>query len=279
MSDLTLMPFQRHMILVPLSFIAMLLFAGCASDRCGQGAVHNGTKPRGHVPDPGKQSFYNADGSFSITNAKKAYYALMRAYAYPIPRILESDQFWVCDFVQRDFAKLGMGGIFWMNAKGQYGQAGAKVYTGKSKDDSYGYLGHEIYLLPGQMLPEHRHVGGNEGYGPKMEGWHVRYGSVQFFGEHQGAGGEKPIGDMAKADQPWGYGQDWFKSKYVVTRVAGEIYQLNDPESWHFQRAGSNGAIVSEYGTYHNQVEFSKPGMQFKCSEPTAPSKPQPNNK
>jgi hypothetical protein len=54
---------------------------------------------------------------------------------------------------------------------------------------------------------------------------------------------------------------------YVAKRGPGQVYSLEDPESWHFQRAGANGAIVTEYATYHNHVEFSKPGMVFASSE------------
>ena len=160
-----------------------------------------------------------------------------------------------------------MGGIFWINAKGTCGSTGQKRYEGKFKDQKFGYLGHEIFLLPGQTLPEHRHIGGSEGYGPKMESWHVRYGSVVFFGEYKGAGDEVPISDLPVDKRPFGYDQPWFKSKYAAQRTAGQLYTLEDPESWHGQCAGPNGAIVSEYATYHNQVEFSKPGMVFGSSE------------
>jgi D-lyxose ketol-isomerase len=197
----------------------------------------------------------------------------MRAFNYPIPAVLKTDQFWVCDFLQRDMKTVGMGGIMWINTHGLYGQAGTKGYTGEFKNDRYGYLGHEIYLLPGQMLPEHRHVGGADGHGPKMEAWHIRYGNVEFFGEHKGAGDETLISDMPAAARPFGFGEPWFKSKYVAKRSAGQMYSLQDPESWHFQRAGVNGAIVSEYATYHNQVEFSKPGMMFDCSKATGGQK------
>jgi len=210
------------------------------------------------------EHFYT-NGRFDVLRAKQAYYELMRFHGYPISDILRTDAFWVCDFLQGDFARLGMGGIFWINASGTYGQAGAKAYKGPFKDAKYGYLGHEIFLLPGQMLPEHRHLGGEQGYGPKMESWHVRYGSVEFFGEYRGEGTETRIADMPEKERPWGYGQDWFKSKYVIKRTAqsGQVYTLQDPESWHFQRAGAQGAIVSEYATYHNHVTFSKPGMEF----------------
>lgn len=270
---------QWYVALVPVACIAVMLVAGCVNNRGMNEVAHSVDKTAGLVPDPGKQSFYNADGAFSAASAKKAYFDLMRAHGYPVSKLLETDEFWVCDFLQKDFAKLGMGGVFWINTKSQYSQAGAKAYNGPFKEASYGYLGHEIYLLPGQMLPEHRHVGGNEGFGPKMEGWHVRYGSAQFFGEYQGSGGEKPISEMPVTGRPWGYGQDWFKSKYVVTRLAGELYRQENPESWHFLRAGPEGAIVTEYATYHNQVEFSKPGMLFKSSEPSTPSKPPSQNK
>jgi D-lyxose ketol-isomerase len=220
---------------------------------------------------PSNAQFYQTNGAFNPESAKQAYFAMMKGLGYPIPDILKTDTCWVCDFLQRDFTKLGMAGIFWINASGTYGKNGAQAYQGTYKDQQFGYLGHEIYLLPGQMLPEHRHIGGHEGYGPKMEAWHVRYGSVEFFGEYQGEGSETLISAMPESERPWGHDQAWFKSKYVAKRTAqsGKVYALQDPESWHFQRAGAQGAIVSEYGTYHNHVEFSKPGMEFACSPVT----------
>ncbi len=220
---------------------------------------------------PEKFEFYKADGAFDPEAAKKAYFAMMKSFGYPITDTLGTEDFWVCDFMQREYDQLGMGGIFFINAKGTYGTNGEGAYSGDFEDDLYGYLGHEIYLLPGQMLPEHRHIGGAEGYGPKMESWQVRYGSVEFFGEYQGEGTETLISDMPEQDRPWGFGQDWFKSKYIIQRTAqsGKLYTLEDPQSWHGQRAGAEGAIVTEYATYHNHVEFSKPDMEFASSEAT----------
>ena len=217
---------------------------------------------------PDSAKFYRADGSFDPVAAKQAYYDMMNAFGYPIADSLKTDELWVADFVQREFAKLGMGGVFWLNASGKYGETGAKEYAGEFKGKNFGYLGHEIYLLPGQMLPEHRHIGGAEGYGPKMECWLVRYGTVDYFGEYY-SGEEKRISEMPDSEKPWGYGQDWFKSKYVTSRTGkeGKVYVMADPESWHFQRAGAEGAIVTEFATYHNHVEFSKPGMEFASSE------------
>ena len=215
-----------------------------------------------------KSACYNADGSFNEKDAKEAYFVMMKAFGYPIQDALKTDQFWACDFLQRDFARLGLGGVFWINEKGLYRDAGAKTYAGKHKDERYTYFGMEIYLLPGQMLPEHSHTG-HEGVGPKMEAWHVRYGTVEYFGEYRREGTETLISDMPAKDRPWGYGEPWFKAKYVTKRTAssGKPYVLKDPTSWHFQRAGAEGAIVTEYATYHNHIRFSKPGMEFAGSK------------
>lgn len=212
-----------------------------------------------------KNDDFYAGGKFVPEKAMEAYYDMMRCFEYPIQDVLKTENLWTCDFLQNDFLKLGMAGIFWINKHGKYGEAGVKKYTGDFKDHDYGYLGHEIYLLPGQMLPEHSHIGGPEGCGPKMEAWHVRYGEVEFFGEYKFDGDEMLISDMPEEERPWGYGADWFKSQYVAKRTAqsGKVYVMDDPVSWHFQRAGRNGAIVSEYATYHNHVQFSKPGMEF----------------
>lgn len=233
---------------------------GCASPK-----NYTGAAPLAPVPHLASAAFYKADGSFDQAAAKQAYYDMMAAYHYPVPAILKGNDFWVADFLQGDFSKLGMAGIFWKNIEGTYGTAGSKAYKGEFKDQKYGYLGHEIFLLPGQMLPEHNHLtnGDGKGFGPKMETWHIRYGSVEFFGEYKGDGSETPISALPANERPWGYGQPWFKSKYVKKCVAGEIYSLADPESWHFMRAGKDGAIVAEYATYHNDVKFSKPDMQF----------------
>ncbi len=213
-----------------------------------------------------KDDFYT-DGVFAKDKSIQAYYDMMKCFGYPINDMLKTDNFWTCDFVQNDFLNLGMGGIFWINKADTYGKAGAGVYTGEFKDEKFGYLGHEIYLLPGQVLPEHSHLGGEGGYGPKMEAWQVRYGEVEFFGQYKGEE-ETLIRDMPESERPWGYGEPWFKSKYVTKRTAqdGVPYEMNDAHSWHFQRAGKQGAIVTEYGTFHNHVQFSKPGMVFGCT-------------
>ena len=153
-----------------------------------------------------KGAFYN-QGAMGVDAVKKAYFDMFERFNYPVPDILQSDNFWVCDFLQGNILSLGMGGIFWINQKGDYRTTGSGSYKGDYADRQYGYLLHEIYLLPGQTLPEHNHLGGPEDFPPKMESWQVRYGEVCFYGEYQHAD-EQPIGDFPKKSRPFGYGED-----------------------------------------------------------------------
>ena len=157
-------------------------------------------------PKLDKATFYK-DGVFQKDAALQAYFDMMERFNYPIQDVLRTDAHWTCDFVQNDFLKLGMSGIFWINEANTYGKSGQGLYKGEFKDQKFGYLGHEIFLLPGQMLPEHSHTGGNGEMGPKMEAWHVRYGSVEFFGEYKGEE-ETLISEMPEEERPWGYGED-----------------------------------------------------------------------
>lgn len=206
-----------------------------------------------------KTNFYKKTGALDVAKVKKAYFSLMKKYNTPIYDVMKTDNFWVCDFLQGEFTQLGMGGIFWMNLKGTYEGCKDESFNGKK----WGFLGHEIFLLPGQALPEHRHFAGPEGFGAKMEGWFIRYGSARFFSETNTNQGEKLISSLPKAEQPWGFGEDWFKCKYYVDKKQGETWQLAAPEKYHFMQALSEGTITSEFATYHNDVRFSKPGMAF----------------
>ena len=238
---------------------AMALCAGMLL----QGCVTNSARQSGTEKNVDNK-FY-AEGALSVEAVKQAYFDMFEQFNYPVPDVLKTDEFWVCDFNQGDVMALGMGGIFWLNEKGEYKSTGAGNYKGKYKDEHFGYLMHEIFLLPGQTLPEHSHLGGPEGYAPKMEAWQVRYGEVRFFGEYK-HGDEELISDLPKEDRPWGYGEDWFKSKYITLRDSKKniMYKLEDPEAWHGIVAGRDGAIITEGATFHNHVHFSKPGMEFK---------------
>jgi hypothetical protein len=187
----------------------------------------------------GNSDFYD-DGVFSKKKAFDAYYAMMKRFGYPIPAILRTDEFWTSDFAQNDFVNVGMGGIFWIN------------------NTEHRYFAHEIYLLPGQMIVEHRHNVSADGPA-KMESWHVRYGQIHTFGE-----------GPATADLPCRLPESQLKANGITARCcktldAGELGTLNRITAPHFMIAGPEGAIVTEYGTPHyaDALEFTNKSVVF----------------
>jgi hypothetical protein len=184
------------------------------------------------------EEFYTASGEFDVEAAKNAYYEMMEFYSYPIVPRLRGEEFWTLDFGLGKFTEVGMAGIFWMNE-----------LTGD-------YFGHEIYLLPGQMIPEHKHVK-TAAAGPKMEGWHTRHGYVYTYGE-----GEPNPGDEERIPESH---KECANARCAVKLMPGETNALGGPEQWHFMLAGPEGGIVSEYATYHDGegLRFSHPDVVF----------------
>lgn len=190
------------------------------------------------VQAPKNEDFYKADGTFDAEAGKKAYYEMFERFNYPIVPVLRTDEFWTLDFGLGLFTEVGMAGIFWINRK---------------EDD---YFGHEIYLLPGQMIPEHKHVKTADAR-PKMEGWHVRYGSIHIYGEGTPTPGvDERIPPSHK---------DCAVARTEQQLLPGEVGYLQGPEQWHWMRAGAEGAIVSEYASYHDGtgLRFSHPKVSM----------------
>ena len=184
------------------------------------------------------EQFYTADGKFNADAAKKAFYELMQYHNYPIPPRLRGDDFWTLDFNMGKFTEVGMAGIFWIN---------------RLEDD---YFGHEIYLLPGQMIPEHKHVK-TAAAGPKMECWHVRHGWIHTFGEGEPTPGAEKIIPPSH--------RECANARRATKVMPGEVDHLAGAEQWHFMVAGPQGAIVSEYATYHDGdgLRFSHPKVSL----------------
>ena len=136
------------------------------------------------------------------------------------------------DFGLGDFENVGMGGIFWVNNAEQR------------------YFAHAIYLLPGQMIPEHAHVATT--YPAKHESWMVEKGWAYNFSE---VGDETPNAPAIPAT----HGP--IKSKNFVVQKVGEVLPLKALTTFHFLMAGPEGAIVSEWATYHDNagLRFSNP--------------------
>jgi D-lyxose ketol-isomerase len=170
--------------------------------------------------------FYN-DGKFDVKTATAAYTELFKFHNYSLADVVNDKRFWAVDFGLGDFANVGMGGIFWLN------------------DKEHGCFGHEIYLLPGQMIPEHSHVPA-EGSNAKHEYWQVRHGSIWTFSEG-GSKDEKQAVQLPKSQLEAG-AITCFKSQEL--KVGGEA-ALSGLGDWHFMIAGSEGAIITEYGSFH----------------------------
>lgn len=177
--------------------------------------------------------FYNSNGEFQVDKAREAYFDMFRRFGYPISEKLQQEM-WILDFGLGDFANVGMAGIFWLNRQ------------------DYGYFGHEIFLLPGQMIPEHSHVPTEKGVA-KMESWHPRHGMIYTFGE--GKPTPKYL-DNIPASQ-----REIVKSRHCTPLGIDELADLNRLEAWHFMVAGPEGALVTEYGTFHDMdgLRFSNP--------------------
>jgi D-lyxose ketol-isomerase len=184
------------------------------------------------VPALGNGDFYDK-GKFLAEKARGAYYDMFARFGYPNPEP-QQKLMWVLDFALGDFINVGMAGVFWVN------------------NQEYSYFGHEIYLLPGQQIPEHKHV--KTAAGPaKMEAWHVRYGMVYCLGEGKET---KPMPIALPKSQ-----ESVRTVKHAHRVLPGEVYALNRPEAFHFMIAGPEGAIVSEYATYHDGagLRFANP--------------------
>ncbi len=210
-----------------------------------------------------KSADFYTDGKLDMTKAKAAYFAMMEKLGAPVYDVYRPDDgfLWTVDFGQGDFAKFGMGGVFWVN------------------NQEKGYFAHEIFLLPGQSIAEHKHLATQDEAGrdvkPKHESWQVRYGSVYAFcevGPGEGNLDQHPeikamIAECQAPALECIYVEKWeadgklhelpthhFKADGTPDLEKGEIYP------WHFMMGGPEGAVVSEYATFHHNN-----GLRFTC--------------
>lgn len=215
-----------------------LIFASCGS--CGapkEGANQsNNATAMNKAPYQKKYTnadFYDAQGNFKQDVAKEAFLDMFAHYDVPFTPLMEKD-IWFTDFGLGDFEHVGMGGIFWIN------------------DADEGYFAHSIYLLPGQMIPEHKHV--KTAFPAKKESWMVDKGWVYNFSEvgEPTEGAEALVPESQKATTV---------SRNYVKQQLGEVLTLKAPETWHFMMAGPEGAVVWEFANYHDNdgLRFTQP--------------------
>lgn len=215
-------------MLVTLTLACMLFVQGCSKQPS--------SKKSALVFD--NASFYNADGTFNVEAGKDAYIALMKYHGYPVFDGLR-ERLWVSDYGLGQFTKLGLGAYGFIN------------------DQESSYLGQDMFLLPGQMLPEHYHLATEKGPA-KMEGWHVRHGISYVYGEGE------PTENM-KAVVPKCHMNGTVSVSHEIILHPGETATLNRKTARHWQFGGPEGAIVSEYGTFHDNdgVRHSDPKTVF----------------
>jgi D-lyxose ketol-isomerase len=171
--------------------------------------------------------FYK-DGKFDQETAMKAYKDMFAFYGVPFTELMAKDM-WVTDFGLGDFENVGMGGIFWVN------------------DVEHSYFAHAIYLLPGQMIPEHAHV--KTAYPAKFESWMVNHGWVYNF---------SVIGEETPNPPAISPVHGPIQSKNFVVQKVGDVLHLKKSETYHFMMAGPEGAIVDEWASYHDNA-----GLRF----------------
>jgi D-lyxose ketol-isomerase len=205
--------------------------AGGAVLGLGGGAACAAAQPA--VKSYTNADFYDAQGKFLADKAREAYFDMFRRFGYPISPTLAKGM-WALDFGLGDFARVGMAGIFWLNRQ------------------DYKYFGHEIYLLPNQMIPEHAHHATTKGVA-KMESWQPRRGMIYTFGE--GPATPKLLDKIPPSQRAV------VKSQHCQPLAIDEVGHLNRLTAWHFMVAGPEGTLVTEYGTFHDMdgLRFSNP--------------------
>lgn len=168
--------------------------------------------------------FNSADGQFQVEKAKDAITALCRHHGYPVFPGMR-DKLWISDYGLSRFAELGLAACVFVN----------------NVEDRYMLL--DLFILPGQMLPEHWHVAA-DGLPEKREGWLVRWGTSHIVGL-----GSPNLGpDVVVPKCHWG-GRVTVEHETVAG--PGTFVPLAKPESRHWQFGGPEGAIVTEVANVH----------------------------
>jgi len=221
-------------VVLGICILAMISCNGNKAESSGE-AVSNSNNDKTEQAMKFQKKYTNADfytdGKFNEEVAIKAYKEMLAFYGVPFTKLMEAE-FWVAEFGLGDFENVGMGGIFWVN------------------DAEHGYFAHAIYLLPGQMIPEHAHV--KTEYPAKFESWMVTKGWAYNFSE---------IGDPTPNAPAIPAGHGAYKSKCFAVQNVGDVIHLKKSESFHFLMAGPEGAIVDEWASYHDGagLRFTNP--------------------
>ncbi len=175
------------------------------------------------------EDFYKENGEFDVDKAKDAIFSLMKYHGYPIfPGLKES--LWVSDYGTGQFTKLGLAANMFMN----------------NEDDRYMLM--DLFLLPGQMLPEHWHLDGDSNPA-KREGWLVRWGKSYVVGQ-----GEDNLASFPEVKVPEIHMNGDATTKHVVAATPGVFVPLAEVYTRHWQFGGAEGAIITEVANVHTDA-------------------------
>lgn len=172
--------------------------------------------------------FYDKDGKFIEERGKEAYIAVMKYHGYPVfPGLKE--KLWVSDYGTGEFTKLGLGAFMFAN--------------NDQDPEGYRFMLMDLFLLPGQMLPEHYHLKSAKSV-EKMEGWLVRHGSVTIVGEGEPTPGLKERQPKSQSSSSTVF--------HGVEATPGTFIKLNRVTARHSQLAGPEGVIETEVANFHD---------------------------
>jgi D-lyxose ketol-isomerase len=182
------------------------------------------------------ETFYGNDGKFSVNKGKDAILALCEYHGYPVFSGFR-ENLWVSDYGTGEFTKLGLAAYLFVN----------------NEEDRY-MLG-DLFLLPGQMLPEHWHLESDKAPS-KREGWLVRWGLAHIVGI-----GEPNLSKNVVI--PKCHCGGTVTTKHEVIATPGTFVKLAKAGTRHWQYAGPEGAVVTEVANVHTHsaVRHSDPAI------------------
>ena len=193
--------------------------------------------PASPAAGPDNRRFYDATGIFSQEAARAVYLDFLRARGYPVNETI-AGKLWTTDFGLGRFTKTGLGVIVWWG------------------DEKYNYSGLDAFLLPGQLIPEHWHEQ-VRGIPAKMESWLVRSGEIYAYAEGTPTPNAKARLSAADAVHT--------TAKCERILRVGDIAGLAQPLEKHWMQAGPEGAIFTEFSTFHTgeAVRFTDTKVKF----------------
>lgn len=183
--------------------------------------------PAAHYAKTYTNAQFYKNGVFQKDVAKRAVQDMLAFYHEDYTDLMAS-KIWVSDFGLGDFEHVGLSSVTWFN------------------NQQSAYFAMTMYLLPGQMIPEHIHrpISAPPPKPAKDEAWRVFHGFVYNFSE---------VGEPTNNLPPIPASFGPIKSTNMSILHKGDISALKKIETWHFMMAGPEGAVVDEYGSNHDR--------------------------